>query len=1186
MRDIPPTVASLLAQREYQPFSRVYVQPHLPKWTGIVSTPSGYNPVGHDAKVFVHEGTRYLVRARAQGGHLYFQAHNNLNAIAWESQWSDLGACYQNGQIAIGYANGYLRIFYFVSSGSTLTLKALRCSVPNWASWSEETVYSGIATNCPIVAAYDSLHVFFGNTITYDMPADIPDVSVTRLYCSTYVTGWDTPVAWGCDSRWWFGKLHANKTKPPWESGDSAYVWGDTPYLGGLSVVPHPGSRDALAGETISSDYDYLVLATGYRMNNLADTGSQNAIFCFHARSNFWWLQSIVYQGDNFKDDNLRCFYTQGRASFVNGQLFVSWVHLEESCEIPQAVDADGEAPRTYEIAYSRSMDGKNWTEPHPIAAGGWDESMTENDCGPILLVPTTSGHVLYMVGWGHVYQAPATHIVGISDYRQDISSSTLGWNITQTGRGPDMVAELATFGPLSDDWEQNAFVTIEAGALYNGEEYLTQVGCGYVDTIECDYSTEEPSFNGRVTVLPAKPLQDTRMRIYTDILPQDLVAIPPNDTDQWVIDSGDWQIVKEPSWANSAALNPRNFIMMDSGNIREHLWHQVATFLFPECMDAQVEMAVRMGTDFYDFNGMKTQDIRFPDGEEGKIYTQIRNGYAWRMGFDPSFPNNKFRVMDKHGWGTCGYSAVGVCARAKGNRHGYIFAWEGMLPEWNTDRSMPWPEGYDDATDRVTGNIPSVTLPPTGCSNLLVLYLFYEHSDGKVTRYVLNTFHDDAIVLGYPLMMRMVVQGADIRCYYRLWNNTTKKFEGEWKLAIQRSDCVALGAAKFGFYARGFLGADWANNPDYTNRVYLWNGRVASTNVTQTVDDIARHIVWRSGIEVRTEERLPAEVVKDTYIESGGKHVYIYRDITDREPVLDANFTFSTTMPYGGFVFWSSDTSHYWRIGVEDNYLRLVWNQGGALITMNQVPLPITIPYDISLPMRMALYNDWVSLWLGSWLLGSFWIYPTTDDPRWGFRVNGRVGAYGDFDDVHLAELSEVPWVAQMESNQSVLECLNNFLAQRRIRRFMDADGKLRMGYFNSRVLAATYDETMFRIGRYTQDRLITEARVNGAKGYAVYKARALLPLGRWFREVYMPDLMTHQAMYQEAYMLVRDSVELSEQCNFEGFPNLQVEPEDLVVIVNQAQGINGSYIVDDITLRFDSSFIQTLGTRKVSNV
>jgi len=79
------------------------------------------------------------------------------------------------------------------------------------------------------------------------------------------------------------------------------------------------------------------------------------------------------------------------------------------------------------------------------------------------------------------------------------------------------------------------------------------------------------------------------------------------------------------------------------------------------------------------------------------------------------------------------------------------------------------------------------------------------------------------------------------------------------------------------------------------------------------------------------------------------------------------------------------------------------------------------------------------------------------------------------------------------------------------------------------------------------------------------------------------MPDIMSREAMYLEARAIVRESGELLEQNNFAGYPDLTLEPEDVVVITVTAQGISGDYVVDDLTLAWEGGkLVQQVGARQ----
>jgi hypothetical protein len=106
----------------------------------------------------------------------------------------------------------------------------------------------------------------------------------------------------------------------------------------------------------------------------------------------------------------------------------------------------------------------------------------------------------------------------------------------------------------------------------------------------------------------------------------------------------------------------------------------------------------------------------------------------------------------------------------------------------------------------------------------------------------------------------------------------------------------------------------------------------------------------------------------------------------------------------------------------------------------------------------------------------------------------------------------------------------------------------------------------------------------VSGAAGWAEYKSTSGILKGRYYAEVDMPDIFDSYAMWKEAKAIVRESGEMLQQDTFLGYPNLAIEPEDILPIVVTTQGIDGDFIVDDLALSYaqQSGFLQTVSTRQ----
>jgi hypothetical protein len=296
-------------------------------------------------------------------------------------------------------------------------------------------------------------------------------------------------------------------------------------------------------------------------------------------------------------------------------------------------------------------------------------------------------------------------------------------------------------------------------------------------------------------------------------------------------------------------------------------------------------------------------------------------------------------------------------------------------------------------------------------------------------------------------------------------------------------------------------------------------------------------------------------------------------------EPVIDANVTLTGK---AGFILHASAVG-------EGAYLSLTPGDVGAgkmtleimvagspTVTIDR-PSWFNIPSGEALDVRVSTRESWYSIWVGSRLVGSIY-YP--------YQNSNKIGLFGSatWNSVRMPELFEVPRVATLDSNQSMLDSISGLLGQRRIKRFMTYDGKLRLGYFLTHDSGGEADNTMVRNALRKTDRRVNHARVHGADGWAEYRSTQLPSHPRSFVETDMPDIISHEAMYIEARALVLEANELCVQANFGGYPVLALEPEDQIHILVDAQDVDDNFLIDDISLAWrDNELWQEIGTRQV---
>jgi hypothetical protein len=1061
----------------------------------------------------------------ADSGVLYFACITDLSdPSAWEGEWAAVpgasvvppayGYALKPGQMALAAdGNGLVRIFYF-SSYSAGYYKLYVAESSNWGgTWSVSAISPQV--------------------VVPDYSAQVVAVSPTEVYYTQVVTAFDRSFqgkpstlssvmgrlthngsAWVLDENWPMkGRVYFHRSER------DTTVWGQ-PTWAGLGAAIRPDGRRLLATGALFQD----ILAWGASQQGLHT-------FVYDKNANLWWEGQTV-RGADYSDDAWY-FQTFARASVVNGRLVVIFQSEEESTDLRQT-DIYQVVPRRYEIAYAWSLDGDRFTEPQVITTDARNVG-----AGPIIFANDT----LYMVSWLHVMVADATHVFGVSNPTEQ---PVTGWNVSQTGREPNM--QLALSAPGTFSGQPGDLVRIYAG----DKDGTVQVAQGYIDSVEPDLTAGSHAV--QVNALTMKPLADIVARDNLDWVPQATTLISPNDMGQVMVDKGQWTVTK-PSWLS------RNVLCIQSwDDTIGYDWHQVALFTHPKVLNGAAEATVRLGLHQYgpgvNYGTPGNPDTWFPapGGPSSSCRVLVQNGVTTQW----AAQNYGSWITD-----TINQEAVGFVARADAGNRCYIFAWEPGLHQWTHDHNY-------GGSAKIDSYAPGLSAATT-INNALCLYLF-EYDDSAKVRYItLLQMVSMPITPGDIACMRMELYHGTIRCLYKTQAATT------WTTAFTYTAGAAFGAGRFGAYGRGMNGVEGPTGlkQEVRNRGWMWDIQVASDESAIIVEDVVKDFAWKAGVEIETRDLL-----NDASRTPGA--AYLYPDLGMTNPVIEANVSFPAGVE-SGFVVRATNDGNGAYLGITpgaSTALRFYTKAGGATTYQRTIPCLCSIAAGVPVPIRVVAVDAWYSVFVGKRLLGSFYLTYS----------NGiQVGIFGTatFTNVRVPELYEVPPFATLDAGQAIGDAISGFLAKRRIRRFATWDGTIRFSYFQTRDRAGANVNRMLRNTVYKSDRAISHCRVNGAAGWAEYKSPSLLQDGRRFKVVDMPDILSREGMYIEARTIVRESGEMLEQNNFMGYPDLTLEPEDVVPITVTAQGISGDYIVDDLSLVLSNEdgklkLVQQVGTRQ----
>ncbi len=1124
--DIDSALTTEMATGHFAPSTAVKVEPHLPTWSEVSQTGSPPdNPLGHAA---IYVGGK-LLRARSgsladpNDNDLYFACIDGTDLddpSTWESYWTAVGATNVAKPAYDGASVNPGQIA--IAADDTGHIQIFYFSTSNYLCVAESLNWG---QNWGITS----------NIVQVDNSAlQVASCKLDECFFTDYVqvmaptgphTGVDANVIYRAENSGGWSVASDWPLKGRWyfmRSSRDTDVWGD-PSWAGLGVAERPDGR-------------VLVATGGLLLDALDKDGSQQGVFTFVCQrggtpdDDLWWEGPTLSLADY--DNEAWYFDLMVRASQVNGQIWLSWLYEDEPTDLRQNENW-AVVPRRYEVVYARSLDGERFTEMESIVVGS---NARTSGTGQIVLI----GDRLYMVGWYEIYQANATHIVKDDAAQTDISHQVGDWSINVTGRSPDMTASLLILDPTTADINPGDLIKIEAGTETNGR---VVVGRGYVDTVDPSLSVEQATYQGQVSTRTGKPLQDTVSRCVVDTLPQATMFITPDNSGQFSIQNGNWKVARNPGgWPVSAGLGSRNLIQINSGKDGGGDWHHTVYAVHPKMLNGSIQASVRMGLALNSTYGNSGDSSAYPSWPFTAYYT---NGVCKRMVVDgggPTFYND--------------YCAVGLVVRAWDKDRCYALVWEA---------DTTWMDDNDDLN--LTGN-DRIDAGPSGYKgeNRLVLY-YFDKADSERYREVLDYLVPSGLTPGDIMDMRISVNYGKAVFWYKTHTVTN------WTKAFEVDDNAAFGAGRFGFYGRGFLWSTMRTGQYdvMMNQSWIWDVEIADHGKNHTLEEIVKDYAWLAGIEVETEDKISG-------LPDGGVGT-LYSSVGAMNPVIDAEVTLSAE---AGFLLRATDTDNCVRLGivpgsVGTGKLVLRVREGGATTETVAVPAWFDIPSGVSLPVRVTVQDYWYSVWIGDLLLGT--IHHT-------YQNSSGIGLYGSgtFANVRMPELFEVPAVATLDPNQSVLDAINQLLGQRRIKRFMSHDGKMKLGYFATRDDAGSADNTMIRNTLRLTDHYVSHCRVQGALGYAEYKSPTLLARGRRFTEVHMPDIFSREQMYIEARAIVENSGQLMRQSNFSGYPNLALEPEDQLGVIVTLQSINGDYIIDDISLVWSNmELLQTIGTRQL---
>ena len=249
-----------------------------------------------------------------------------------------------------------------------------------------------------------------------------------------------------------------------------------------------------------------------------------------------------------------------------------------------------------------------------------------------------------------------------------------------------------------------------------------------------------------------------------------------------------------------------------------------------------------------------------------------------------------------------------------------------------------------------------------------------------------------------------------------------------------------------------------------------------------------------------------------------------------------------------------------------------LYLHQGGYDTILAKIPHTYYGKHQITISVR----DYWISVWIDSVHTVTVYSDVLKEAGRLQFGVYGEYPVY--FDDIRIAELTEVIDYNTLDPGEPPAACLSRILGRRHIKFFMRFDNALRMWRPKDTDSVYTYDSNVVTLSRrHNQPVLASHTRVVGATDQADTYDKALSgKIGHSFRKLDDPDLMTFDEAEAEAGYYADMAVSQFDTVTIEVPAQVLQEIEDKVTIT---QGeVSGDYYVDHFSLSAKGSTLKAM--------
>lgn len=1250
---LPAALITEMGSLSRTPASELTIEKFLPEWVEKQSGSGVTYAHGHGAAVAIDgngAGEDILFRARSSvTGVLQVAIIKDTDlddATTWESLFSDTAATglmypYWTSNSGASYGGSLAAVW----SGSDFRVFA---TMANGNIDYYDFDYAGASAGSGTIASLTADEAMqLGSCLSTEV------FVIRHELVEAAASGWQDPVygtkiyryaysgSWSLDTNEFLFHTHAEahlvKDGPLYSAGsaDIEAQWGFRP-CGGMAVVDID-TDTALVSMGLRHYY-----RKAYHTHTQAVTG-----FLYHRNNGVW---ERVYDNDEADYDTENQFWldTFARGFSIDGRKVITWVRMVEPSAFEQVASALN-IPRTLEAVYARILPSGRWLTQHQYL-GSPDDFASATI---VAIDRAGSRYLYALGYTTIAQSDPAHFLCDVPDaQKEDMETYLSRYSVRRNNRWGMAIetgmidAQARIQGNFTEGHLIRVLQGIEGELVQIGQGYIDTTSPSL--SVQSRQHSGPVAARAELMMLHTKSenIDDIFPLDFLTIEPKNAVASTSamDDVENSITvrhpagisyHRGWWTIVS-PSWHNlffSAEypdLDDRPLYRMEAtpwaftgggpvdlppgvyggpGDVadprKQHkrgtFFNDIVWLVIEPRIDGAVQSSVRFGDDkgVSNFAGVTTTNL--------PVTATINrtNGLITNIVWGPDSWNNVYQesVM------------VGLICRSvrdeqdpDGTGKKYLFCWEANS---DFDSGSHLEDQAGQYWNTLVFDKPDYGAFPVG-QNKFYLYIsdFDEtnedwQADGDFTHKAVAHTDATGLVTGRPADMKMQVLGGKIYCFYRTYY-TSGNPRSLWRHAFSYN-AGHFGAGRFGLVARGHSGIQWdvlyplRNQIDLADNVVdFWDIEATDAVKDHTLEEVVEKYAWQGLTE--TEFRSEVNDAGPRAVTAGT--VYNgYSSDPFENPCIDFTVNIAADGGEAGLVLRSTDngslnntcifigivvhTTYKEGDNTLNTYVVKRRYDGGAEVVgaKDYSPSALHLKPATDYKVRISVRNDLFNVYVEGNYVGHF-----HDDTElgayWGLYA---ISQNATFTDIRLPELHMIPEHALLDSNQTMFDAIKKLIGKRHIKGVFRPDGKLLVSLFKTHDAGPTFEDSLQQSTLQQTDRFYSIIEVIGAYVRASFVSTILLPRGRHYLQVNNPDIMTIEDCYNEAELICQEVAEKMVQVNFNGIPDLRLEPEDLSQIIISQQQVNGNYLIDDVTIVFDlakTASSMQVGTRQVTTV